>query len=126
MLNPRDVGGSLGGIDNCTGQRAGRNAGIRLLGPQPESHLERVDRRSDAATVVVKVGNAAFNRAGIARGGHEHAARTASAQDTSRQVGEHEVRTVTETTLPRSRARAQESRAWGVTPVGKVVSITVL
>ena len=36
------------------------------------------------------------------------------------------LRTVTETTLPRSRARAQESRAWGVTPVGKVVSITVL
>jgi hypothetical protein len=28
--------------------------------------------------------------------------------------------------LPRSRARAQGSRAWGVTPVGKVVSITVL
>ena len=36
------------------------------------------------------------------------------------------LRTVTETTLPRSRARAPESRAWGVTPVGKVVSITVL
>ena len=36
------------------------------------------------------------------------------------------LRTVTETTLPRSRARAQESRAWGVTPVGEVVSITVL
>ena len=36
------------------------------------------------------------------------------------------VRTVTETTLPCSRARAPESRAWGVTPVGKVVSITVL
>ena len=34
------------------------------------------------------------------------------------------LRTVTETTLPRSRARAQESWAWGVTPVGKVVSIT--
>ena len=33
---------------------------------------------------------------------------------------------MTETTLPRSGARAQESRAWGVTPVGKVVSITVL
>jgi len=33
---------------------------------------------------------------------------------------------VTETTLPCSRARAPESRAWGVTPVGKVVSITVL
>ena len=36
------------------------------------------------------------------------------------------LRTVTETTLPRSRARAPESRAWAVAPVGKVVSITVL
>jgi hypothetical protein len=36
------------------------------------------------------------------------------------------LRMVTETTLPRSPARAQESRAWGVTPVGKVVLITVL
>ena len=42
------------------------------------------------------------------------------------QGGSQAVRTVTETTLPRSRARAQESRAWGVTPVVKVVSITVL
>ena len=35
-------------------------------------------------------------------------------------------RTVTETTLPHSQARAPESRAWAIAPVGKVVSIAVL
>ena len=40
--------------------------------------------------------------------------------------GDGKLRTLTETTLPCSRARAQESRTWGVTPVGKVVLVIVL